>query len=114
MDPTNEPRNLHVQLQYLKDEHHEESTAPSTSSSRQHELCIVLGKPELIHDVRGIDQEFELDQNGFRYVKAPTGFKGCDSDIEIREALIPEMEELLRREVQDCDEIVVIDPKVSA
>lgn len=71
------------------------------------------GQPETIHDVRTLERLFSLDENGFKYVKAPTTFRNWSSQKAIGEIYLQEMEDLLRSEVEDCDEIIFFDARAS-
>ncbi|EMC94666.1 hypothetical protein BAUCODRAFT_42205, partial [Baudoinia panamericana UAMH 10762] len=69
-----------------------------------------------IRDVRGVSDaplgNFSLDDNGFRYVKAPTTFKAWSSQPRIAQEYLPELEALLKREVDGCDEILFYDARI--
>ncbi|KAK5171829.1 uncharacterized protein LTR77_003465 [Saxophila tyrrhenica] len=70
------------------------------------------GPPEILNDVRGREHEFNLDANGFCYVHSPTAFKDWTSQPQIAKQYLPDLEELLRREVDGCDEIVFYDTRI--
>lgn len=71
------------------------------------------GAPEIIRDIRGRDVDMTLDENGFRYVKSATTFKDWDSQSSIGDEYLTEVEDLLRKEVDGCDEIIFYDARVS-
>ena len=71
-----------------------------------------LAPPETMRDVRGRQDQFTLDGNGFCYVYAPTKFKDWSSQPQIAKEYLPEMEELLKREVGGCDEIIFYDARI--
>ena len=49
-----------------------------------------------IHNVRGIEWKFDLDKNGFRFVKLPEKHRNIDSDEIIKEEYYPELEKLIK------------------
>lgn len=104
------PKDVHVRLRYLQ-HGGEKDTA---KSPKRKTACgiLPLSVLETIHDVRGAHENFDLDLQGFRYVKAPTNFQGWASEQEIWRFLVPEMEDLLRQELDGCDEIKVINIRV--
>lgn len=53
-------------------------------------------QPVLVHDARGHEADFSLDQNGFQYVKWPSVESAFDDDERIKEKYYPEVEEILR------------------
>lgn len=108
-----ESRDVQVRLQYFTDDSRSKPGDDNAQSFHRSATGLALGDPEIIHDVRGLEQEFDLDRNGFRYVKAPTLFENWRAGAEVDKTFIPEMEDLLRQELDDCDEIIVFDFDVS-
>lgn len=53
-------------------------------------------QPVLVHDARGREAEFSLDQNGFQYVKWPSVESEFNDDERIKEKYYPEVEEILK------------------
>jgi len=49
-----------------------------------------------IHNVRGIEWKFNLDKNGFRFVKLPEKHRNIDNDEAIKEEYYPELEKLIK------------------
>ncbi|THZ07718.1 hypothetical protein D6C95_01886 [Aureobasidium pullulans] len=96
-------KDVHVRLNYCQEEPQVLPSKPTTRNSPTKP-----GPLETIQDVREAHEEFDLELHGFRYVKAPTDFTNWDSELEIRNVLIPEMEVLLRQELRGCDEIHVV------
>ncbi|KAK5006470.1 hypothetical protein LTR28_006458, partial [Elasticomyces elasticus] len=70
------------------------------------------GETETIHDIRGKENEFSLDKNGFRYVKSKTNFEEWNSQPKIGEVYLQEMEDLLRNQLEGCDEIMFFDARL--
>jgi hypothetical protein len=103
---------VHVRLHYLKGQHNGEKDTDESLKGKVACEAQTLSVLETIQDVRGTGKILDLDLRGFCYVKAPTNFEDWTSEQEIRKVLIPEIEDLLRQELQGCDEIHVIDIKV--
>lgn len=49
-----------------------------------------------IHDVRGIEDRFALDRNGFKFVKLPTKARDVSTDEMIQDEYYPEVAEVLK------------------
>lgn len=49
-----------------------------------------------IHDVRGIEDRFELDRNGFQFVELPTKARDVTTDEKIQDEYYPEVAEVLQ------------------
>lgn len=81
--------------------------SPTTSNLRWK-----LGDEELICDARGQEGSFSLDNNGFRYVISPTGFRRWEDRQSVSSIYLEEMKELLKREVEGADVIRIFDWKV--
>jgi hypothetical protein len=139
--PSPETQDIKVSLQYLKDDPLYNSVKPLQITPNflddDNKTNVVLegGPVESIKDVRGYNGDtnsdgdgergacgngnntghkpiFSLDDNGFSYVYAPTTFKQWGSQPLIAEKLLPEMEQLLKREVEGCDEIIFYDARI--
>ncbi|RPD62733.1 hypothetical protein L226DRAFT_458504 [Lentinus tigrinus ALCF2SS1-7] len=50
----------------------------------------------VVHDARGRENEFSLDQNGFQFVNWPSKEKEFDDDERIKAVYYPEIEEILK------------------
>lgn len=114
-----QPRNdIQVQLQYLKDDpiYKEQKPLQITPNfldkDNKTNVKLAPGQLETIHDVRGREADFTLDCNGFKYVHAPTSFKEWSSQPKIAQSYLPELETLLRKEVDGCDEIMFYDARI--
>ncbi|KAK1811891.1 hypothetical protein LTR12_013734 [Friedmanniomyces endolithicus] len=115
-------RNVDVQLTYLKDNPLYKTVKPlqvtPNFADTAHKTNVQLepGQLETLHDVRDIGGkplgDFTLDNHGFKYVNAPTAFKDWDSQPKIAQAYLPELEALLRREIDGCDEILFYDARI--
>jgi hypothetical protein len=111
-------KDLTVCLQYLKDDPLYKTVKPlqitPNFADKEGRTNVKLepGLPETIVDVRSAGQQFDLDTNGFKYVKAPTGFKEWSSQPKIAQEYLPELEALLRNEIDGCDEILFYDARI--
>ncbi|KAF2173340.1 hypothetical protein M409DRAFT_49798 [Zasmidium cellare ATCC 36951] len=111
-------KDIQVQLQYLKDDpiYREQKPLQITPNflDKENKTNVKLspGHPETIQDVRGQERDFTLDRNGFKYVHAPTKFKDWSSQPKIAEEYLPQLETLLRKEVDGCDEIIFYDARI--
>ncbi|KAL1950715.1 hypothetical protein VTO73DRAFT_5839 [Trametes versicolor] len=54
-------------------------------------------QPVLVHDARGHESEFSLDQNGFQYVQWPSVESEFNDEERIKEKYYPEVEEILKK-----------------
>lgn len=110
--------NIEVQLQYLRDDPLYNLVKPIQITPNfldcegRSNVRLESGPSETLNDVRGREHEFTLDSNGFHYVQAPTTFKDWSSQPQIAKEYLPELEDLLRREVDGCDEIVFYDARI--
>src|SRR4051812_29891307 len=50
-----------------------------------------------IHDVRGQEQKFNLDQNGFQFISLPEKGRDTREDEMIMKEYYPELEEIARK-----------------
>lgn len=111
-------RDVQVRLQYLKDDpiylkqKPLQITPNFLDTEGRTNVRLEPGELETIHDVRGREAEFTLDANGFQYVKAPTTFQDWSSQPAIAQQYLPELEKVLRREVDGCDEIMFYDARI--
>jgi hypothetical protein len=113
---------VQVQLMYLKNDPIYQHVKPiqitPNFADKDHRTNVRLepGPAETLHDVRGHGGyelgDFTLDDNGFQYVKAPTSFTQWTSQPAIGQYYLPELEELLKREVDGCDEVMFYDARI--
>ena len=112
------PNDIAVQLYYLKDDPLYDRVKPLqitpafADKEGRTNVQLTLGEVEVIKDVRGLEESFSLDSHGFVYVRAPTTFSDWTSQPKIAEEYLPELEELLKREVGGCDEIMFYDARL--
>lgn len=108
----NGQRDADVCLQYLEDNplyDHEKPvqvTPNFADLENKTNVRLASGPVETIRDVRGKADQFSLDNNGFQYIKAPTQFTNWSSQPALAQSYLPELEGLLRREIEGCDEIM--------
>ncbi|TKA82971.1 hypothetical protein B0A55_01552 [Friedmanniomyces simplex] len=115
-------KNINVQLTYLKDDPLYKTVKPLqitpnfADTEQRTNVRLEPANLETLHDVRGIGGkplgDFSLDEHGFKYVKAPTAFKDWGSQPKIAQAYLPELEALLWREIDGCDEILFYDARI--
>lgn len=66
-----------------------------------------------IFDVRGQQDRFNLDKNGFEYINHESKVKTFDNQDEIENVYLPETEEILRKHVKNVDSLLMFDYRVS-
>lgn len=71
------------------------------------------GGDEHVSDIRGREADFSLVREGFTIVRHPTKVRDWENDDIINSIYLPELHELMRREVEDADRIVFFDWAVS-
>lgn len=113
--PVNRP--LDGRLYYLADleiyKHQKPIQITPGFADDQHASNVKLepGPKEIIHDVRGHEHEFTLEENGFKYVNHPTKVTDFNSKEQIETDYLRECERLLKREVKNVDEVVFFDAR---
>ena len=70
------------------------------------------GDVEIIHDVRGIVSQFTLDKNGFAFCETPTNFRDFESTEQVERIYLPEVEDILRLEVEGVDQVHFFDWRI--
>lgn len=66
-----------------------------------------------IVDVRGQQDRFNLDKNGFEYITHESKVKAFDNQDEIESVYLPETEGIIRKHVKNVDRLLVFDYRVS-
>ncbi|KAI1123778.1 hypothetical protein F5Y10DRAFT_251170 [Nemania abortiva] len=86
------------------------ANVPEGSNERLTNLVFAPGPPTTIHDLRGKEETFTLDENGFKVVqdKMPVSFD-LNSRESIKNDVIPYLEDLIRRDVEGADFVRCID-----
>ena len=63
--------------------------------------------------MRGQQDRFNLDKNGFEYITHESKVKAFDNQAEIESVYLPETEEIIRKRVKNADRLLVFDYRVS-
>lgn len=66
----------------------------------------------MIWDVRGLSTELSLDTNGFIYRQHTMRTIDCTNREDVQQSYLPEVEELLKREVEGADRVFFFDWRV--
>ena len=80
---------------------------------RDRDLVFAESPPLTVHDLRGKEAEFTLDQNGFAVPQHRSAMKAFDTIEEFQNVYLPEMEKLIHDEVDGVDRIFIFDWRVS-
>jgi hypothetical protein len=67
---------------------------------------------ETLDDIRGREEDFTLDGQGFSFVSHQTSFLAWDDRRAVEEAYLPEVERLIRDNVDGVDEVQIFDWRV--
>lgn len=67
---------------------------------------------QTIHDVRGNEDKFNIDNHGFQYVNHETKISAFDSKDSIEQVYLPELEQLLKNSLVDADRVVFFNWRV--
>jgi hypothetical protein len=70
------------------------------------------GGTECVHDVRGKESECTLDRNGFKFVRHQTSLTSFDKKEDIEKSYLPEIENLVRKHVDDAEMVFTFDWRV--
>jgi hypothetical protein len=68
---------------------------------------------ETIHDIRGREADFKADTHGFQVCRQETVVQDWTDQDSIETQYFSEMEQLLKKELQDVDEVCFYDWRVS-
>ncbi|KAF2094794.1 hypothetical protein NA57DRAFT_60213 [Rhizodiscina lignyota] len=85
--------------------------AGGISEPSTNDLELILGTKDQdtrrlhVLDVRGKEDKFTLDQNGFRYVQLQSKMIEPESDDHIKQVYYPELDEMLRRELKNVSAV---------
>ena len=64
------------------------------------------GPEETVTDIRGRQDAFSIDKEGFKITPHHTAVQDFSNDEEIKTKYLPELQTLLKREIEDADRIV--------
>jgi hypothetical protein len=71
------------------------------------------GEPETIHDVRGTEPDYNLDEHGFCFRKFETNFSNWEDENIVVAEYYPQIEHLLKQEVGGADLVHIFEFRVS-
>ena len=89
-----EGRNVSAELHYYKDEGH--PPPPSIVGRPETYFRPAETRTATIHDVRGREEDYTLDGNGFQYAKHASIEKDFVDDDKVKRDYYPEVEQLLK------------------
>jgi hypothetical protein len=69
-------------------------------------------EPEVIRDMRGSESSFTIDEHGFQVVRQVTEVSNYTDKGTVETVYFAEMEELLKRELDDVDRVYIYDWRV--
>ena len=75
-------------------------------------IAMMEGPEELIEDIRGRETTFSLDENGFKILKYTFPAIDYQRHQDVEEIYKPEVEKLLRRNVEGVDKVVFFNWRV--
>jgi hypothetical protein len=70
------------------------------------------GTEEIIHDCRGKEGDFTLDEHGFSFVTHHSQMVSWDDSDTVKEVYLKEVEEVLRQQVDDVGQVFFFDWRV--
>ncbi|KAF2476026.1 uncharacterized protein BDR25DRAFT_379689 [Lindgomyces ingoldianus] len=78
---------------------------------RKSNLVYEEGPEEIVHDVRGRESEFSIDNNGFTYIKHSTKLSSeqFEDHAAVEGCYLPECEKLLRKHLEGVDRVHFFD-----
>lgn len=79
---------------------------------RSSNLVFEAGDEEVIHDARQNMTRFSLDHQGFMFRKFATALESFQDRDDIENIYLPEVEELLRQELDSVDRVFVFDWRI--
>ena len=120
--PSSKPRDEAARLMYLEwqDLYHSEKPYQVFSSAvgngalnaKPTNLVFKTGNEEIIHDARGKEETFTLDEHGFAFANNTTKITDFEDQIQIENVYLQEVDELIRHEVEGVDEVFFYDWRV--
>ena len=75
-------------------------------------IAMIEGPEELIEDIRGRETTFSLDDNGFKILKYAFPAIDYQRHQDVEEIYKPEIEKLLKRDVEGVDKVVFFNWRV--
>lgn len=120
MDNVYIPRDTTSSIKYIKDlELYEREkpfhiliNIPPDAPDQRHTNLEYEDREEVFHDVRGKEQDFNLDDHGFTYRHHDFCFEEYENRAAVEANYLPKIEQFLRAEVQDVDKVFFFDWRV--
>ena len=90
------------------------SVVPDSNLPYQRTTNLVFkeGSAEIIRDVRGTESQFTLDKHAFAFRECPTKLQNFGSAEDVENIYLPEVEALLKRELEGLDQVYFFDWRV--
>jgi len=120
--PSSTPQDEAARLMYLEWQNLYHSEKPyqvfssavgnDSLNAKPTNLVFKTGDEEIIHDVRGKEETFTLDEHGFAFANNITKVTDFEDQSQIENAYLQEVEELIRHEVKGVDEVFFYDWRV--
>jgi hypothetical protein len=70
-------------------------------------------EPKAVTDIRGREEEFDLDSHGFKFLSRPTSFTQWSDRRAVEGKYLPEVEALIKDTVERVDEVQIFDWRVN-
>ncbi|KAL8897523.1 MAG: hypothetical protein Q9207_007175 [Kuettlingeria erythrocarpa] len=120
MDGTYLPRDVRSAIKYIKnsDLYRREKPfqilidIPEDVPDQRFTNLVYDAKEEIFHDVRGKEQEYSLNDNGFMYRQHNFGFDDYEDRSAVEAHYLPKIDQLIRAEVEDVDKVFLFDWRV--
>ena len=85
---------------------------PELDGLARSNITMIEGPEEMIEDIRGRETTFDLDQNGFKVLKCAFPAIDYQRNEDVEEIYKPEVEKLLRENVEGVDKVVFFNWRV--
>lgn len=95
--PTNSPRDVPTTLNYFKPNEDGSPPAPAIIGRPETYDRPVLSTSVIVHDIRGSEQDYNLDTTGFQVVKHESEEKEFTDEEKIKDIYYKEVEEILKK-----------------
>ncbi|KAK3377157.1 hypothetical protein B0T24DRAFT_656821 [Lasiosphaeria ovina] len=86
--------------------------AAAGENIRDTNIVFGQGTEEIIHDCRGKEGDFTLDEHGFSFVTHHSQMVSWDDADTVKEVYLKEVEELLRQQVDDVGQVFFFDWRI--
>ncbi|MCJ1246226.1 hypothetical protein MMC30_003432 [Trapelia coarctata] len=84
----------------------------SAEDQRTDNLVFKNGEPETMHDIRGNESRFTLNQNGFAICRHVTKMVDFSDEEAIKTIYLPEIEAMIKDKVDGVDQVHVFDYRI--